>query len=197
MDRNVAGLVLAGGRSRRFGRDKLREELGGVPILDRALGRVAEVCQDLIVVLAPDAPEPPPPEGLTVRFVRDSVGDEGPLRGIASGLAATDAEWVVVAGGDMPDLIPAVLSVTLRRGEEGEADAIALHDGDRPRPLPCVLRRAPALKAATSLLEDGRRSVHELLEAVPLVVIDEATWTALDPERRTLVDVDEPGDLDR
>jgi len=196
VDPNVAGLVLAGGRSRRFGGDKLRAELSGVPLLHHALRRVAEVCQDLVVVLAPDASEPPLPEGLTVRFVRDSIGDEGPLRGIASGLAATDAEWVVVAGGDMPDLVPAVLRLMLRRGEEG-TDAVALHDGDRARPLPCVVRRTPAWEASTSLLDDGRRSVHELLEAVALVVIDEATWMALDPERRTLVDVDEPGDLDR
>jgi molybdenum cofactor guanylyltransferase len=197
VDPDAAGMVLAGGRSRRFGRDKLREEVSGVPLLHHALRRVAEICEDLIVVLAPDAPEPPPPEGLAVRFVRDSIRDEGPLRGIASGLAATDAEWVVVVGGDMPDLQPDVLRLMLRDVENGEAHAVALRDGDRARPLPCVLRRAPVLEAATTLLENGRRSVHELLEAVPHAVIDEVTWTALDPGRRTLVDVDEPRDLNR
>jgi hypothetical protein len=48
----------------------------------------------------------------------------------------------------------------------------------------------------TTLLEGGRRSLRELLSAVTTVVIDEPTWTALDPERRTLVDVDEATDLD-
>ena len=44
-------------------------------------------------------------------------------------------------------------------------------------------------------IEAGRRSLRELLAAVVTVVIDEPTWTALDPELRTLVDIDEPGDL--
>ena len=38
----------------------------------------------------------------------------------------------------------------------------------------------------------GRRSLRDLLAAVTTVVVDEPTWTALDPERRTLIDVDEP-----
>ena len=47
-----------------------------------------------------------------------------------------------------------------------------------------------------ALLQAGRRSLRELLAAVTTVVIDEPTWTALDPERRTLIDVDEPADLE-
>ena len=44
--------------------------------------------------------------------------------------------------------------------------------------------------------EAGRRSLRDLLATVSTVVIDEPTWTALDPERRTLLDVDEPGDIE-
>jgi molybdenum cofactor guanylyltransferase len=193
----VAGVVLAGGRSRRFGRDKLREELSGVPLLHRALGRVAEICGDVIVVIAPDAPEPPPTGGIAVRFVRDSVGDEGPLRGVASGLAATDAEWVVVVGGDMPDLQPSVLTALLRFGSEREARAAALGEGNGFRPLPCALLTVPARERAEELLSQGERSLRSLLRNLSVSVLDETTWLRLDPDRRTLVDVDEPRDLGR
>ena len=59
-----------------------------------------------------------------------------------------------------------------------------------------MLRSAPAAEAVDVLLRAGRRSLRDLLAAVTTVVIDEPTWTALDPERRTLLDVDEPGDIE-
>jgi molybdopterin-guanine dinucleotide biosynthesis protein A len=75
--------------------------------------------------------------------------------------------------------------------------AVSLADHGEDRPLPCVLRRAPAAEAVEGLLRAGRRSLRDLLASVPAVVIDEPTWTSLDPERRTLIDVDEPADLER
>ena len=151
----------------------------------------------MIVVLAPDASEPSMPAGASVEFARDAIEDEGPLRGLSAGLEVTNAEWVVLAGGDMPDLQPAVLVEMLRAVLETGVVAVSLADHGEERPLPCVLRSAPAAEAVDALLEAGLRSLRDLLAAVSAVVIDEPTWTALDPERRTLIDVDEPADLDR
>ena len=117
--------------------------------------------------------------------------------GLSAGLEVANAEWIVLVGGDMPDLQPAVLLEMLRAGLETGAVAVSLADGGTERPLPCVLRTAPAAEAVGALLEAGRRSLRDLLAAVSTVVIDEPTWTALDPERRTLLDVDEPGDIER
>jgi molybdopterin-guanine dinucleotide biosynthesis protein A len=60
-----------------------------------------------------------------------------------------------------------------------------------------VLRNEPVAHTIGGLLDAGRRSLRDLLASVRTVVVDEPTWTALDPERRTLFDVDEPADLDR
>ena len=136
------------------------------------------------------------PPGASVAFARDAVEDEGPLRGLSAGLELADAEWIVLAGGDMPELQPTVLLEMLRAAAETGAVAVSLADAGHERPLPCVLRRRPAAEAVDSLLEGGHRSLRDLLAAVTGTVIDEPTWTALDPERRTLMDVDEPGDLE-
>jgi molybdenum cofactor guanylyltransferase len=190
----VTGVVLAGGSARRFGGDKLGEDLGGSPLLHHAVGRVARVCGSVVVVIAPDGPEPAMPEGFAVRMVRDEVADEGPLRGAAAGLSAAETDWAVLAGGDMPDLQPLVLEEMIRTALEAET-SVVLSDAGRARPLPCVLLRRPALEATERLLLAGRRSLLELLEALPLTVVPEETWTALDPDRRTLRDIDEPSDL--
>jgi molybdopterin-guanine dinucleotide biosynthesis protein A len=81
--------------------------------------------------------------------------------------------------------------------DEAGVDAVVLADADRPRPLPVVVRTAPATAAAHALLHEGRRRLRDAIDALRTAVIDEATWTALDPARRSVFDVDEPGDLDR
>ena len=190
----TTGIVLAGGRSSRFGADKLAASLGGIPLLQHAVLRLAEVCDDVVVVLAPGAEAPALPPG--VRTARDAVAGEGPLAGVQAGLAAAgDAAPAVVAGGDMPDRAPAGLRAMLRVLDEADADAVALDDGAGARPLPCALRVAPASAAAHALLHDGRRRLRDLLDALRTAVIDEPTWTAIDPGRGTLRDVDTPEDL--
>jgi molybdopterin-guanine dinucleotide biosynthesis protein A len=186
-------VVLAGGRSSRFGSDKLEATVGGVPILRRAIDAVALVADDVIVVLAPDGERDLPPG---VRVVRDTERHQGPLAGAARGLEGVTTEWALLAAGDMPALHPAVLREIIGVAHDAPVDAVALADGDRFRPLPSATRSAPARANAEALLGRGERRLRALLESLRTAVIDEATWTELDPGRGTLLDVDTPADLD-
>jgi molybdenum cofactor guanylyltransferase len=195
---HVAGVVLAGGASTRFGGDKLRARLGGESLLAHAVRRISEVSSRVVVVVTPGDDRPPPlPADLRVEFVRDTEAFEGPLRATARGLLFVDRPWSIVAGGDMPDLQPAVLTALVRSGQDGGVDAAALGDADGFRPLPCVVRTEPARAAAEELLSRGERSLRGLLVRLSVAVLAEDAWLPLDPERRTLLDVDEPADLDR
>lgn len=190
-----SGIVLAGGRSTRFGSDKLAATFAGVPLVRRAVDALATVTDGVIVVLPPGVDRDDLPDGVTV--TRDPQEGEGPLAGLHSGLlAAVRTDQVVVAGGDMPELQPPVLRLLLDTLDDAGVDAAALADGDRARPLPVALRTWPAADAVHTLLHAGRRRLRDALDSLRTAVIDEATWTALDPGRRTLRDVDEPADLD-
>jgi molybdopterin-guanine dinucleotide biosynthesis protein A len=191
----ATGIVLAGGRATRFGGDKLAAVHRGLPLLHHAVLRLGEVCPEVVIVIAPEAVEPAIPLGSNARFVRDAREGEGPLAGLLAGLESVTSELAIVAGGDMPELSTAVLLEMLRVAGEVAVDAVALQEGSRLRPLPCLVRAAPARGAAHALLHTGERSLRSLLQALRTAVIDETTWTALDPDRRTLFDVDEPHDL--
>ncbi|HET9724353.1 MAG TPA: molybdenum cofactor guanylyltransferase, partial [Actinomycetota bacterium] len=142
----VTGIVLAGGRSTRFGRDKLAEPYRGAPILHHTLRRLADVCDDLVVVIAPGAPEPDLPVGVVARYARDALEGEGPLVGASAGLAATRTDLALLAGGDMPELSTAVVLEMLRVARESAVECVALRDGDRLRPLPSLVRVDRALE---------------------------------------------------
>lgn len=192
----LTGIVLAGGRSSRFGRDKLAEPYRGAPLLGHTLDRVGALCEEVVLVLAPNAPAPPLPSALEVRIARDPAPYEGPLAGARAGLLAARSELALLVGGDMPALVPEVVDEMVRAAADPTVEAVALAEGGRLRPLPSLLRVVPAARAATDLFEGGHRRLRELLSSLRVAAVDEARWTALDPERRSVLDVDEPADLE-
>ena len=138
----VGAVVLAGGRSSRFGRDKLAEPIDGRPLLDHAIAAVRALTDVIVVVRAPDK-DPTHLDGVTL--VHDERPFEGPLVGLDAGLAALGAEVdrVIVVGEFMPALVPAVLERLL--AALGSGTTAAILDADGPRPiLPMALVSVPA-----------------------------------------------------
>jgi molybdopterin-guanine dinucleotide biosynthesis protein A len=198
----ITAIVLAGGESSRFGGDKLAADLGGSPVLHHALRAVAAVVDDIVLVLAPGAPVPPVPAPLAgrVSVTRDREALGGPLAGVAAGLDAVLARdhpprIVVVAGGDMPGMVPGVLRLLADRLAAAEDLAAITLDASPPTPLPMALRPGAVTDALAACLAGGRRSLRSLLEAAGAATIPAADWLALDPSAATLRDIDTRGDL--
>jgi molybdopterin-guanine dinucleotide biosynthesis protein A len=193
MTARIGAIVLAGGKSSRFGRDKLAEPLLGRPLLHHAVAAVQAVATDVIVVVAPGATIDPP---AGARVVHDAQAFEGPLAGLAAGLAALDpaVDRLVVVGGDMPSLEPAVLALLIAALGPSTAVAVLELDG-RALPLPMALRPAEAMAVAPRLLASGERRLRALPDALATHVIAEATWRLDDPGGATLRDIDTQADL--
>ena len=192
MTERVAAVVLAGGRSSRFGRDKLAEPIEGRTMLDHVIERLREVTSEIVVVAAAGAT---PDIASDVDLVHDDMPFEGPLAGLVVGLRAVDpgVERVIVVGGDMPTIVPAVLERLLAALERRQAAVLA--DVERARPLPLAVRRSAGSEAADRLIEDGERRLRALLERLDVDVIPPERWREDDPAGETLRDVDVPGDL--
>jgi molybdopterin-guanine dinucleotide biosynthesis protein A len=194
----VSAIVLAGGRSSRFGRDKLVEPIDGVPLLAHALDAVARVATE-IVVAGGDAPTTTG-IAIPIRSVRDPQPDGGPLVGVLAGLEAAREPTALVVGGDMPRLEPAVLAMLIRALAAAEPDAVdacVLAHRDRIQPLPIVVRTGAATVAAQRGLGRGSRSLYAWLDGMRVHALPEQEWRALDPRADTLLDVDRESDLGR
>jgi molybdopterin-guanine dinucleotide biosynthesis protein A len=205
---DASAIVLAGGRSSRFGRDKLAEPIDGMPLLHHAVAAVAGVCAEVVVVRRPRDGEPPrdgvvplPADvplsaglGVPLLIANDPEAFGGPLVGLLAGARRATRPHILVVGGDMPDLVQAVLELLLGHLAAGSADAVVL---SRDRPLPMAARRAAVLDSVAALLDAGTRSLRSFIEHVDAVVLPEATWRAVDKSGASLHDVDRPEDLDR
>lgn len=200
----VTAIVLAGGRSSRFGGPKLAADLDGMTLLDRAITAVAAVADD-IVIAGPARPTWRALAGTSIRNVIDAEPFAGPLAALAGALQASRGSLAIVVGGDMPRLVPALLDAMLDRLESDPvADALTLaapetNTAELPRRqvLPLALRVESAAGAAAQALRDGDRSLVRLLDRLRTIEIPAPEWLALDPGGLTLLDVDRPGDLER
>ena len=106
---DVTAVVLAGGRSSRFGSDKLAFEIDGRTMLDHAVAAVGAVTSHVILVLAPGTEMPLALASSVAGHVHDSLAFEGPLAALAAALEVIETPVALVVAGDMPRMVPAVL----------------------------------------------------------------------------------------
>ncbi len=184
----VAAAVLAGGASRRMGRDKATLAVGGVALARRAAAAAAAVADPVVLV----APPGHPARTLGLPLVDDA--GRGPLAALAAALAALGTAYVLVVGGDHPDLQPRLLGALV--AERATAPALACRRGGLVEPLVAVYERAPTLALAERrLAEGGDRSLVGLLTALGARILPEPEWRRHDPDGRSFVDLDDPADL--
>ncbi|WP_435179125.1 molybdenum cofactor guanylyltransferase [Halorussus sp. AFM4] len=195
-----SGVVVAGGRSTRFGdREKALAEFEGDPLLRRVADRVVRVVDELVVncradqvgpfrrALA-DAPCEP-------RFAVDEAPDRGPVAGLLTGLRAADAPVAVATACDMPTLDPGLLD-SLFADARGETGAVPTFDG-RPQPLAAVYRVEPAVAACAAALDpdaDEACGFGGVLDRLDPVVLPERTVRER-ADAAAFRNVNAPGDL--
>lgn len=106
-------VILAGGHGRRMGRPKALLEVAGKPILRHLLDEIHWPGATLLVTSS-RLPQPPGAEGFD-RRVEDDVDDQGPLRGLLTGLRHVRTPLAVIATCDMPALRHPQLEYVLSR----------------------------------------------------------------------------------
>jgi molybdopterin-guanine dinucleotide biosynthesis protein A len=190
--RKVAAAIIAGGPARRLGSAvKPLLEIGGRAVADRQLAVLRPLFKRVFAV----ANDPAPWAARDVEVVGDRVVGAGPLAGLAAALAAAeDADAIVCVAGDMPFLVPALLTA-LRDGAP-DAPALAPRPGGRAEPL-CARYSATLRAEVEARLGDGRLALHDLLRESGAVWLTDADLGALDPGRLSFRNVNTPDDLRR
>lgn len=197
----IAGVIVAGGRSRRMGQDKRRLKLWGADgptLLEHTLAVLAPLCAELIVVL--NDPEAWPQ--LTATLVGDRYPDGGALGGIYSGLAVTTQQHALVVAADMPLLNGALLRWMIAQPRDYDVLAPQLAETSQARnrlgveSLHAIYSRA-CLDPIAAQLDAGNPQVIGFFDQVRVQLIQPATIAELDPRGDAFRNVNTPDELER
>lgn len=163
----ISLLVLAGGRSRRMGQDKVWMALDGVPLLERVVGRVLPLAGE-VLFSANDAArfqalvQQLAERGVPAQVVPDRFPGSGPLAGIHAGLAVARYDLVLALAADMPFVNLALIGEMIRLAAGFDAvvpQTAQPEPGELTwEPLHALYRRS-CLSAIESHLAAGERQV--------------------------------------
>lgn len=194
----TAGVILAGGQSRRMGRNKalLRLTDASPTLIETIAQQLATVTSALhLVTNAPqlyaklDFPA-------NLNFVADNFPGAGPLAGLEAGLDNTLYDYVLLVACDMPWLAEPLLRYLLSFERDGWDALVLLNQDGLPEPLCAVYSRA-ALPVARAHLAAGHYKMADFLAAIRTKFVAANEWAAYDPAGQSFRNLNTPQDLEQ
>jgi molybdopterin-guanine dinucleotide biosynthesis protein A len=159
----VAG-ILAGGRSRRMGRDKALLTVEGRPLIERVVRAVLPLTADILISCNDEARL----RFLNFPLVPDVFAGQGPMAGLHAVASSSTRPLILLVACDMPGLRTAVLERLLSFENGNDAVVPCSADG-RVHPL-CALYRRSCLPILEEYLRQGRNRMTDFLKDPRLVV---------------------------
>jgi molybdenum cofactor guanylyltransferase len=186
---STGGIILCGGHSTRMGQPKPWLQFGTELLLPRMVRLVSAAVQPVVVVAAAGQELPALPTRTIV--IRDTVPDEGPLCGLATGLAALSglSETAYVTGCDCPFL------------QEGFVTRMAELLGNHAATVPLIEHQVYPLAAvyrcnlatdALRLLGQRQRAMRDLLATISVRYVGPSECYDVDPDLLSLRNLNTP-----
>ena len=160
---DVTGVLLAGGQSRRMGRDKAKLQLNGRSLADAALDLLQRFFARVIIAGArPDLASP------AVQAFSD-IYPGSALGGLHTGLSAAQTEWIFVAPCDMPFPDGRIVQKLLARRDGCDAVVPRTPDGFEPV---FALYHRNCLPRMEGMLQQGRFRIGDLFAELNIRYLD-------------------------
>ncbi|MGQ9839634.1 MAG: molybdenum cofactor guanylyltransferase [Anaerolineae bacterium] len=198
-------LILAGGRSRRMGQDKLWMTLEGMPLVERVARRVLPVAGEILFSTQGDSQFEAlvarlQAEGCPSRIVADRFPGAGPLAGLQAGLAAAQHDLLLALAADMPFVNLALVRAMIGLAEGFDAVVPQMPDPQTGEPgwepLHALYHRR-CLPAITSRLAAGERRVVSFFSEVRVRAVTPDELARSDPSGLSFFNVNTPEDWRR
>jgi molybdopterin-guanine dinucleotide biosynthesis protein A len=158
-------IIVCGGHSSRYGRDKALVEFEGRTLLARSIETARAVAGQVLLAVGSE----PRYEDFGIPIVLDAVPDRGPLAGMVAALERAEREFFVTLAVDLPFVTPFVVEGLFSRLS---GDLVIPRTRRGLEPLCLVGRARPCLEAARRLLESPDPAVKALAEQVTTVEYD-------------------------
>jgi len=178
----MTGIILAGGKSRRMGRNKAFIDSGGVPFFERVYRVFKEIFSEIIIVTNDVLPF----ERYEAILQRDIILNKGALGGLYTGLLHSSNYQAFCSACDMPFLNPRVIEYMTQERDEYDVIVPKTHDGLHP--LHAIYSKK-CLNPMRQLLDRDDLRIVDFFGQVRVRYIEEMEIREFDPHMRSVINV--------
>lgn len=184
----ISVAILAGGQSKRMGRDKAFLTVGGVPVIERVIARVRSLTDDLFI--STNDGEKYRQFGLPT--VPDIIPNKAALGGIYSAIRVAKYEHVLVVACDMPFLNRPLLEHLIRLAPTADVVTPRIHK-TQPETLHAVYSKT-CLPAIEAKLAANRLRIIGFFDEVTVRYLEAPEISAFDPQLHSFLNMNTPDD---
>ncbi len=189
---DTSGIILAGGKSLRFGHNKIVETIGQGNLLSQVISCISTLCQEIIIVTRQEQVLPQLTEFPEVKIVTDIIPDKGPLGGIHTGLLTSPTFYNLVVAADMPFLNQSLLKYMLSIATG--SDIVMPTINNQFEPLHAIYSQN-CLAPAEDLIRQNRLFVIELFDFVKVRYVSAEEIDRFDPKHLSFFNINTMPDL--
>ena len=187
--KGITGIILAGGKSSRYGKNKALVKMNGTPLIERVLAVMGSVFENLLLIT--NSPEEY--AHLKLPMKQDLIRGLGPIGGIYTGLESISQEAGFFVACDMPFLNESLMRHIL--AVRGQFDAVVPRVDWKIEALQALYSKN-CLPAIRFLIESGEYQVIKFFDMVRTRYVDEAEIRVFDPQLRSFANVNRPEELE-
>ncbi|MDO9512454.1 MAG: molybdenum cofactor guanylyltransferase [Bacteroidales bacterium] len=162
---NVTGLILAGGQSRRMGRDKALSPIRGLRLIDYAIQSLSFLSPRILISYNGILPA-----DITITTVCDIIPGHGPASGLHASLTACPTSRCLVISTDMP-LIGREFLMDLLQYPSSKPIVAAMSPDGFVEPL-CAVYEASLSVLLKQQMENGRNKLMDFLSMAGYEAVD-------------------------
>jgi molybdopterin-guanine dinucleotide biosynthesis protein A len=191
---DISCIILAGGKSKRFGHDKVLEKIGNTSLLEQVISHVDPISKDIIIVTAKGRTFAQLANHPKVKIINDILPEQGSLGGIYTGLVKSETFHNLVVAADMPFLNESLLQYMVK--------VIDGYDFILPRvdkwyePLHAIYSRN-CIDPIKSILGQGKKVIVELFDYVKVRFIETEEIDRFDPQHKSFFNVNTKEDMNQ
>jgi molybdopterin-guanine dinucleotide biosynthesis protein B/molybdopterin-guanine dinucleotide biosynthesis protein len=180
----VTGILLAGGQSRRMGKDKALLKLNGLTLFERSLRLLEQFCKPILIAgERPDLARPDIP-ALADIYPGSALG------GLYTGLRTAATDWIFVVPCDMPYPSPEIAQCLLAKRDG--CDAVVPRTAAGFEPV-FALYHKNCLPVMEQMLEAGQYRIYDFYQRIAIRFLD--TPELPSGWRRALININTPEQL--
>ena len=186
--KDVSGVVLVGGKSSRYGSNKALAQLHGVPLIERVLGVMGRVFENLVLIT--NTPDEYAHLGLPMH--EDIIKGLGPIGGIYTGLNVMPDDAGFFVACDMPFLNHDLIHYMVT--ERGSSDVVVPRIKGMVESLHALYSKG-CLSPVKRLIESREYQIFQIFNDVSVQYIDEDKIRRFDPALRCFININRPEEL--